>query len=180
MCEKTKSLYTRCVRLNPNLFGGLSKNISTKNQSKKNIEYFDWADQLNLARQWQFDYGSSTPLPTKICPKMHSTKQSRRSFSRPNPTNPVGIGIWRGGMTDRCLHVDILILIPMWKIYVFWYSLQTDRQMDRQMEKTSTARGLEELFSAVLEWFLEPIHALCVYCKKHLLHLGWRNFSPLS
>jgi hypothetical protein len=26
-------------------------------------------------------------------------------------------------------------------------------------------RGLEELFSAVLERFLEPIHALHVYCK---------------
>jgi hypothetical protein len=51
-------------------------------------EYFDQADQSNSARQWQFDYGSSTPLPAEICPKMHFTKQSRRSFAPPNPTNP--------------------------------------------------------------------------------------------
>ncbi len=30
---------------------------------------------------------------------------------------------------------------------------------------TPAARGLEELFSAVLERFLEPIHNLRVYCK---------------
>jgi hypothetical protein len=52
------------------------------------FEYFNQAEQSNLACQWQFDYGSSTPLPAKIRPKMHSTKQSRRSFARPNPTNP--------------------------------------------------------------------------------------------
>ncbi len=36
---------------------------------------------------------------------------------------------------DRKLRVDTLILIPMLKIYVFWYSRQTDRlirQMDGQ------------------------------------------------
>jgi hypothetical protein len=52
------------------------------------FEYFNQADQSKLARRWQFDYGSSTPLTAEICPKMHSTKQSRCSFARPNPTNP--------------------------------------------------------------------------------------------
>jgi hypothetical protein len=52
------------------------------------FEYFDRADQSNSARQWRFDYGSSTPLPAEIGPKMHSTKQSRRSIARLNPTNP--------------------------------------------------------------------------------------------
>jgi hypothetical protein len=59
-------------------------------------------------------------------------------------------------------------LIPMIKIYVFWYSRQTDGRTDRQTDRqrhTLTARGLEELFSAVLERFLEPIHNLHVYCK---------------
>jgi hypothetical protein len=31
---------------------------------------------------------------------------------------------------------------------------------------TPAAHWLEELFSAVLERFLQPIHALRVYCKK--------------
>jgi hypothetical protein len=31
---------------------------------------------------------------------------------------------------DRKLHVDILILVPMLKIYMFWYSGWTDGQMD--------------------------------------------------
>jgi hypothetical protein len=31
---------------------------------------------------------------------------------------------------DRQLHVDTLILIPTLKIYVFWYSGQTDGRMD--------------------------------------------------
>ncbi len=34
-------------------------------------------------------------------------------------------------MTDRKLHVDTLILIPTFKIYVFLYSRQTDGQTDR-------------------------------------------------
>jgi hypothetical protein len=34
-------------------------------------------------------------------------------------------------MMDRKLHVDTLILTPTLKIYVFWYSRQTDRQTDR-------------------------------------------------
>jgi hypothetical protein len=33
------------------------------------------------------------------------------------------------------LHVDTLILLPMFKIYVFSYSRQTDRQTDKQTEK---------------------------------------------
>jgi hypothetical protein len=32
-------------------------------------------------------------------------------------------------------------------------------------ENTPAVRGLEELSSAVLESFFEPIHALHVYCK---------------
>jgi hypothetical protein len=31
--------------------------------------------------------------------------------------------------------------------------------------KTPAAPGLEELFTAVLERFLQPIHALHMYCK---------------
>jgi hypothetical protein len=64
-------------------------------------------------------------------------------------------------MKHRKLHVDTLILIPTFKIYLFSYSRWTDRQTD----KTSAARGLEELFSAVLERFLKPIHDLHVYNK---------------
>jgi hypothetical protein len=69
-------------------------------------------------------------------------------------------------MKDRKLHVDTLILIPMLKIYVFCYIHYrwTDRQTDRQ-RNTPAARGLEELFFAVLERFLKPIHALRVYNK---------------
>jgi hypothetical protein len=67
-------------------------------------------------------------------------------------------------MTDRKLHLDTLILISTFKIYVFWYSLQTDRQTDGQ-RNTPAERGLEELFSAVLERFLKPIHTLHVNCK---------------
>ena len=36
----------------------------------------------------------------------------------------IGIGIRRGWMTDRKLHVDTLIFIPTWKFYVFSYSRQ--------------------------------------------------------
>jgi hypothetical protein len=36
---------------------------------------------------------------------------------------------------DRNLHVDTLIFIPMLKIYMCWYSRQTDGQTDRQTEK---------------------------------------------
>jgi hypothetical protein len=36
---------------------------------------------------------------------------------------------------DRKLHVATLILIPTLKIYVFWYSRQTDRQTDGQMDR---------------------------------------------
>ncbi len=38
-------------------------------------------------------------------------------------------------MTHRKLHVDTLILIPTFKIYLFLYSRQTDRQTDGQTEK---------------------------------------------
>ncbi len=40
-----------------------------------------------------------------------------------------------------------------------------DGPTDRQTKITPAARELEELFSAVLERFLQPIHALRVYCK---------------
>jgi hypothetical protein len=36
-------------------------------------------------------------------------------------------------MTDRKFHVDTTILIPTLKIYVFWYSSQTDGQRDRDI-----------------------------------------------
>ncbi len=32
---------------------------------------------------------------------------------------------------DRKLHIDTLILIPLFKIYVFLYSRQTDKLTDR-------------------------------------------------
>jgi hypothetical protein len=51
------------------------------------FDLFDGADRSNLARRLQFGYGSSTPPLAKIRPKMHWTKQSRRSFA-PNPTRP--------------------------------------------------------------------------------------------
>jgi hypothetical protein len=38
-------------------------------------------------------------------------------------------------MTHRKLHVDTLILILTFKIYVFSYSKETDRQTDEQTEK---------------------------------------------
>jgi hypothetical protein len=42
----------------------------------------------------------------------------------------IGIGIQRGQMTNRKLQVDTLILIPKLQIYVFWYSGQTDRDIN--------------------------------------------------
>jgi hypothetical protein len=48
---------------------------------------------------------------------------------------------------DRKLQVDTLILIPMFKIYVFGIpDRQTDKRTDRWTENTPAARGLEELF----------------------------------
>ncbi len=47
----------------------------------------------------------------------------------------MGIGIGRGGMTDRWLHVDKLILISKLKIYVFLYSGHTDRQTDGRADR---------------------------------------------
>jgi hypothetical protein len=38
-------------------------------------------------------------------------------------------------MMHRKLHVETLILIPTFKIYVFSYSGQTDRRTDEQTEK---------------------------------------------
>ena len=63
------------------------------------------------------------------------------------------------------------------RVLVFRTDGWTDRQTDRQTEKlircglgnlsvplgTPAVRGLEELFSTVLERFLQPIHALRVY-----------------
>ncbi len=46
----------------------------------------------------------------------------------------IGIGIRRGWTMDRKVHLDTLILIPTLKIYVFWYSRQTERQTDRQTD----------------------------------------------
>ena len=42
----------------------------------------------------------------------------------------IGIGIQRGWTTDRTLHVDTRILILLLKIYVFWYSRWTDRDIN--------------------------------------------------
>ncbi len=62
------------------------------------------------------------------------------------------------------------------RFFIFYTDRQTDGQTDGWTEKlircglgnlsvppgTPAARGLEELFFAVLERFLQPIHALCV------------------
>ncbi len=64
---------------------------------------------------------------------------------------------------DRKLHVDTLIFnfyVKNLRVLVF----RTDRRTDRQ-RNTPAARGLEELFSAVLERLLQPLYALHVYCK---------------
>ncbi len=83
-------------------------------------------------------------------------------------------------MTHRKLHVDTLILIPTFKIYVFSYFRQTDRQTDEQTEKLiwcglgnliGSSRsiihplhvGWRNFFSIVLEKFLQPINAPRVY-----------------
>jgi hypothetical protein len=62
-------------------------------------------------------------------------------------------------------------------VFVFRTDGRTERQTDRQRNcsgvgfphyvppGTPAARGLEELFSDVLERFLKPIHALPLYCK---------------
>jgi hypothetical protein len=44
-----------------------------------------------------------------------------------------------------------------------------------RVQVTPAARGLEEIFSAVLERFLEPIHDLCV-----LQELGWKYMYTIS
>jgi hypothetical protein len=76
-------------------------------------------------------------------------------------------------------HTDLNSYVKNLRVLVF----QTDGQMDRQTDgQTETliqcglgnllvpsgklaVHRLEELFSAVLEKFLKPIHALGVYCK---------------
>jgi hypothetical protein len=73
------------------------------------FEYFDQADQSNSACQWQFDYGSSTPQPAKIRPKIHSTKQSRRSFAWPNPTNPSHQDIECGVVVEHLRWLSIIL-----------------------------------------------------------------------
>ncbi len=57
------------------------------------------------------------------------------------------------GQTNR--QMEMLILIPMIKIYVFLYSRLTDERTDRQTDK-QTDRDI------------------------HPLRVGWRNFFPLS
>ncbi len=76
-------------------------------------------------------------------------------------------------------HPDFNSYVKFFGVLVFWMDRRTDRQTDRQRNysgvgfphyvlpgKTPTARGLKELFSAVLERFLKPIH--CVYCKNQV------------
>jgi hypothetical protein len=74
-----------------------------------------------------------------------------------------------------CVYPNFNSYVKNLRILVF----QADRQTDGRTEKlircglgnisvplgTPAARGLEELFSTVLERFLLPIHALRVYCK---------------
>jgi hypothetical protein len=66
---------------------------------------------------------------------------------------------------DRKLHVDTLILIPMFKIYVLLYSRQmdkwTDRQTDRQME-TLIRGGLGNYVPPGKE-FLQPRCSKCMW-----------------
>ncbi len=62
----------------------------------------------------------------------------------------IGIGIWRGWTMHRKLHMDTLILIPTFEIYVFSYSRQTDEQTNRRTDG-----------------------------KIHSLRVGWRNFFPV-
>ncbi len=80
-------------------------------------------------------------------------------------------------------HPDFNSYMKILRVFIFQMDgrmdKQTDRHTDRQTEKliwcglgnlsvppgTPTVRGLEELISAALERFLEPIHDLHVYCK---------------
>jgi hypothetical protein len=76
----------------------------------------------------------------------------------------IGIGIQRGWTIDRKLHVDTLILIPTFKIYVFWYSGQIDEQTDGLTDRE-----------------INPVWAsLTTFLQVHPLRVGWRNFFLLS
>jgi hypothetical protein len=58
----------------------------------------------------------------------------------------IGIGIRRGQTMHRKLHVDTLILISTFKIYVFLYSRRTDERTDRDINPV----GLSSLRSSRL------------------------------
>jgi hypothetical protein len=64
----------------------------------------------------------------------------------------------------RKLHVDTLILIPTFKIYVFSYSRQTDRRRDRQTEKLIRC-GLGNLISSSRLIILSLVHS--DYLSRH-------------
>jgi hypothetical protein len=70
------------------------------------------------------------------------------------------------GQKTPCGHPDLKFLR---KNSTCFHNSQTDGQTDREINPvwvgTPAVRGLEELFSAVLERFLEPFHALHLYCK---------------
>ncbi len=74
---------------------------------------------------------------------------------------------------DKELHVDNLILIPTWKIYVFWYSGHTDGQTD----------GQTDIYILFLHGL--PLHSTqesypVVYVERiHLLRVGWKNWESI-
>jgi hypothetical protein len=64
------------------------------------------------------------------------------------------------------------LLLWHWKLRIGMQQIQAmmhdqlfEDHLGRNQDVTPAARGLEELFFAVLERFVEPIHALHVYCK---------------
>jgi hypothetical protein len=57
-------------------------------------------------------------IPSRVAQEWFRDHLKKWPFSGPDP-----------------LHVDTLILIPTFIIYVFSYSRQTDRQTDKQIEK---------------------------------------------
>jgi hypothetical protein len=78
-------------------------------------------------------------------------------------------------------HPDFNFYMKILRVFIFQMEGQMNRRMDRQTDRernlsglgwvtqsvppgTPAARGLEELFSVVLERFLIPIHTLRVYC----------------
>ncbi len=82
---------------------------------------------------------------------------------------------WAGGTKNRQItprgYPNFNSYVKNLRVLVF----QTDREINPVWASLTTsscvkagtpaARGLEELFSAVLERFLKPIHTLRVYCK---------------